>query len=148
MGKSNEQRLRESLHQSFRDNTEKAKLKLALLKENFEYREWFDHFLEWQAGEGWKKEAWPGYMFKRFGLVGLRFFIGSPNWKNVLDLIDPRNDRTESPHLTRLFYDPAVTLIEAGNELNPEEGWQQPIWVVNERGLKPGERLFKIDLKN
>ena len=147
MGKSNEERFKENLHQSFRENIEQAKLKLALLKENFEYREWFDHFLEWQAGEGWKKEAWPGYMFKRFGLVGLRFFLGHPNRKDVMDLINPRKDMIESPHLTRLFYDHAVTLIEVGNEDHHEGGWGQPIRVVNERGLKPGERLFKIDLK-
>ena len=144
--KANEDAWR-TLYAAPRDNVEQSKLKIALLKENFEYREWFDHFLEWQAGEGWKKEAWPGYMFKRFGLVGLRFFIGSPNWKAVLDLINPGNDTIESPHLTRIFYDHAVTSIEVGNESNHEGGWRQPIWVVNEKGLRPGERLFKIDLK-
>ena len=146
MGKSNEERFKESLHQSDRENIEQAKLKLALLKENFEYREWFDHFLEWQAGEGWKKEAWPAHMFNRFGLVRLRFYIGHPKWEDVLDLINPRKEITDSPHLTRLFYDHAVTAIWVGNDPNREGGWNQPIRVVNEWGLKSGERLFKVDL--
>ena len=85
-------------------------------------------------------------MFERFGLVWLRRYIGHPNWKEILDLINPHKDVTESPFLTRLFYSHAVTNIEAGNKIVHEWGIQQPIKVINAMGLKPGERLFKVDL--
>ena len=143
MAKSNEERFDESCYAAFRISMEQAKLKLALLKENFEYREWF---AQWRAGKSRKEEGFPGNMFKRFGLVGLRFYIGHPNWQNVLDLIDPQKDITESPFLPLLFYDHAVNLVEVENEADRDGGMRETMWAIKHRGLKPGQRLFKVDL--
>jgi hypothetical protein len=163
---------------SFADKLDAAKLRLALLKENFEYREWFDRFLEWY--EEWhkyvaklpvfavgfaeqneefckripsEKRAWRIGEFNRFGLVGVRWYAGGPNWKHVLDLINPHKDTGDCPAhvlkcvLPRLFYAPSIQGVEVGGRLDVEACSSIFIERVVERGLKPWERLVKVDLR-
>ena len=145
-----EQSLR--LQASFRENLETAKLKLALLKENFEYREWFDGFLEWHARTPADDKVWPGGEFARFGLVGLRFLIGAPQWRTTLDIINPHkgintcSSAVVKNILPRLFYAHAVERIVVGKDCPPEGAVTRPIRAITDKGLKPGERLYKVDL--
>lgn len=144
-----------ALYAAPRENLEQSKLKLARLKENFEYQIFFNDFFECdnkhrKAGDG----VWPGLGFDRFGLVGLRFCMHNPFYKydEIIDLVNPQKDISACSNnlvaaiLPRLFYDPAVKLIEVG-EIRHCEGGSQPIRTINERGLKPWERIYKVDLR-
>lgn len=152
MKKIPEEAFTKSLRTSFRENLEQAKLKLACMKENFEYREWFEGFLEWYARTPAGDKVWPGGEFQRFGLVGLRFLIGHPQWREILDIINPhKNVSTCSSAvvasiLPQLFYAHAVEIIEVGKISHFEGGTTRPIRAINDKGLKPGERLYKVDL--
>ncbi len=131
---------------------EEAKIRLAVLKENFEYQDFYDQFMQWikETPEG----VWPGLGFNRFGLFGLRYLIVSPAYKReqIYELISPWSEIESLPEkmlkniLPRLFYEPAVILMELGNENHLVEGKSSPIWIINERGLKSWERLYKVDL--
>lgn len=154
--KVNEDALEKSLRNSFRENLKQSELKLALLKRNPEYQKFFSAFLDSykkhrEAHDG----VWPGKDFAKFGLVGLRFLINHPAYRHdeIIDLVNPQKDiNTASKKLVtdilpRLFYDHAVELIEVGKIRHFEEGGHlRPIWIVNERGLKPWERIYKVDL--
>lgn len=132
---------------------EEAKLRLALLKENFEYQGYFTQFLEWDKKS--LKGVWPGLGFNKFGLIGLRYYIHHPLYKydKIMDLINPQKDSNMFPEkyknlLPKLFYDPAVSLIEIGETKidSVAEGVFMPVRVVFKKGLKPYERLYKVDL--
>lgn len=138
------------------EKSEEAKIRLAFLKENFEYQKYFSQFLE--SDKQSPKSGWPGLGFNKFGLTGLRYCIHHPAFKyeDIIDLVSPQNnvdalsDKLVTAILPRLFYEPAVERIEVGKvsvsgEL-PDGGCSRPIQRINERGLKPWERLYKVDL--
>lgn len=152
--KANEDAFGKSLRNSFRENLEQSKLRLALLKRNFEYQKFFSAFLDcYKEHRKVHDGVWPGKDFAKFGLVCLRFFVGHPQYREIIDLVNPQKDISACSNnlvadvLPRLFYDHAVELIEVGKISHLEEGGTlSRIWVVNERGLKPWERLYKVNL--
>lgn len=154
--KTNVVDFKKNLQTSFSENFETSKLKLALLKENFEYRDFFIEFLKSDKKHREDNDGiWPVKDFKRFGLVGLRFFMGDSTWKydEMIDLINPQKDvRTLSDKsianiLPQLFYDHAIEQIEIGKLSHIEGGYHRSIGIVNQEGLKPWERLYKVDLR-
>lgn len=133
------------------EKIEEAKLRIALLKENFEYQNFFIQFLE--ADKNSIKGVWPGLGFNKFGLTGLRFYIAHPFYQYdlLMDLINPQKDQNALPLryinlIPKLFHEPSVKLIEVGKRSYFEGGTSTPIWIINERGLNPWERLYQVDL--
>lgn len=137
------------------EKIEETKIRLAVLKENFEYQDFFDQFMKWikEADKG----VWPGLGFNKYGLFGLRYLIVSPAYKRdqVYDLINPRTEIESFPEkmlrsiLPRLFYEPAVKLIEVKGKENydlSELGTGIPMWVIDKKGLKSSERIYIVDL--
>jgi hypothetical protein len=148
---------KEILEQSKLPVLSNAELRLALLKENFEYQDFFVKFLKWE------KEApaghWPGLGFNDFGLFGLRFLRGLPpslsSYEKALDLINPQKEiffpeEFIAKMLPKLFFDPAIEMIEikGSNPSNFEESRViKPIEAIERLGLKPWERIYKVDLR-
>lgn len=121
---------------------EEAKIKLALLKENFEYQGFFTGFSEWypryEAAGDWENEhgrkgevdlpdhiterdfVFPRGQFEYFGLVGIRYFLGRRDIQKIFDVIDPDKPADSFPEkfmtsiLSWLFYEPAVSLVTDG----------------------------------
>ena len=138
----------------FQDDLEWSKLKLALIKENFAYREFFEQFKEYELQS--ERGVWPGFEFSNFGLVGLRYFVGHPQYRAIRDLCDPLKDISAFPEeliesvLPRLFYQNAVKqLVVKSHPVKVEfEGYSsQPIENISRKGLNPYERIYKIDLR-
>lgn len=138
------------------EKIEETKIRLAVLKENFEYQDFFDQFMKWIKNAG--KGVWPGLGFNKYGLFGLRYLIVSPAYKRdqVYELINPRTEIESFPEkmlrniLPRLFYEPAVKLIEVKGKKNfdfNELGAGIPMWVIDEKGLKSSERIYIVDLR-
>jgi hypothetical protein len=125
-------------------DVENARLRLALLKENFEYQTFFLDFMKWTKKNA-NSEFWPGLAFKRIFHISL--FPGSPQYKNILKAIDPfeKNSPNIDSYLPNLFRDPAVTLIDTSK--NPIEGLQnKPLRSFLDQE-KPWNRLYAIDLR-
>ena len=139
---------------------EEAKLRLALLKENFEYRDFFSQFLDWDKR---RKDTgvWPGLGFDKFGLTGLRRLIHHPSYSydKIIELINPQVETCTTPDaltkriLPRLFYEHAVEVIEMmGTEfLEIEHGRIRPISAILHVGRKPDSQklsaLFEAGFK-
>lgn len=137
------------------EKVDEAKIRLAVLKENFEYQNFYDQFMQWikKIPEG----VWPGLGFNKFGLLGLRYLLPSPAYKqeDLYKLISPWLEIEPFPEkilksiLPRLFYDPAVKMIELKGKRNfdfEEVRYVTPMWVVEEKGLKSSERIYLVDL--
>ena len=140
--------------QVFQEDLKWAKLKLALIKENFAYREFFKQFKEYELQS--EPGVWPGLGFNNFGLVGLRYFVGHPQYFEIRDLCDPLKDINAFPEkliksvLPRLFYQNAVNSLEVKGqpaEVNFEGYRSQPIENIARKGLNLYERIYKIDLR-
>ena len=132
------------------EKVKEAKLRLALLKENFEYRDFFSGFLEWYKNrskgeplpvlgfdnfELMRLRRWPVLGFNKFGLTGLRRFISHPlyHYDKIIELINPQIEIYTSPDalieriLPRLFDDHAVEIImvqDAEHLLDVADGLQ------------------------
>ena len=132
-------------HDIFQFDADLARLKLALLKENFEYREFFRNF----ADDPYRL-PFPAGVFKKFGMPGMRFCCTSPNYKGILNLIDPFKEtsldpRREKSLLSRLFYSHGVKQIEFDDQ--PVEGIASITkFGIERRGIKPHERALLVDL--
>ena len=121
-----------------------ARLRLALLKENFEYRAFFTQFKGW-IEKNPNSEAWPGLGFRR--IFHLALYPGSPLYPDILKAVDPfeENPPNIDHYLPNLFHDPGVTRIDTGSSL--VEGSHRALWHFLEGGPKPWERLYAVDLR-
>jgi len=141
---------------SMRNDLEEAKIRLEILKENFEYQDFFKKFVSWyDQNKLIEIFVWPVLGFKKFGLKRLRYYIGHPFFKtsDIIDLLNPEKDTDKyfkkpvCDVLPKLFYDNAVSLVEHGkksvNEV-PYPGSIIPFRTIEK--LNPSERLYKIDL--
>jgi len=108
-----------------------ARLKLALLKENFEYRIFYEKFIK-----SIYDKSFPAKGFEKFGLPGVRFTVGAPYYNDVLDLLNP---------LKEIFYSHAVMQLEVNSEL-PFEGMAGRTLHTLKK-IKPYERFFSVDLR-
>lgn len=161
------------------DKVKDAKLRLALLKENFEYRRFFEEHQDnistirslsprlneltpdkdgdryWEVSSQLLSAQMP--LFRCFESFGINTYaLRSPyrSFIENLDLLDPRKDLDEIPErilmalLQNLFHRPAIEQITLGND-DPEDGRViKPFEALQRRGgLKPYERLLKIDLR-
>lgn len=142
-----------------KEKVEQLKLRLTLLKENFEYQDFFHQFIEWEKNKF--PGVWPGSRFNEFGLFGLRFLKGLPPslslYEKALDLINPQNELNSFPEdlinkiLPRAFHDPAISFIELkGSDpkiiIHFNGSRTIPIDAIIRIGLKPWEKIFKVDL--
>lgn len=152
MSKSREERYDDNLRGAFKESLDNAKLKLALIKENFDYQEFFKSFLD--AYQNRERGVWPVMGFYRFGLAGIRRFIAHPQkgiFEEIVNLVNPDNDmntvsdKTISEILPRLFYAHAVELIDTGETPPQEAGVMRPVKALNK--VEPFERIYKIDLR-
>jgi len=124
---------------------ENARLRLALLKENFEYRAFFTEFKRWIAKNP-DSEVWPGLGFQR--IFHLALYPGSPLYKDILKAVDPFEEHPPNidHYLPNLFHDPGVTRIDPGSS-SIVEGSHRTLWHFLEGGPKPWERLYAVDLR-
>ncbi len=135
-----------------------SKLKLAILKENFEYQEFFREF---KKHETKKYRSFPLETFNKFGLTGFRYSIGHPRYNDCIKLLDPTQEIAGlkpawvDSVLPYLFYSPAVVNVEVdGQPFNAHFGgllrgvgsMHFPS-MMRKGGIKPFERIFKVDLK-
>lgn len=132
-----------------------ARLKLAILKENFEYQEFFKEFKKRD------KNNFPGEMFAKFGITGYAYFVTDPRYNDCIKLLDPTQEITGlkpewvDHKLPLLFYSPAVVNIEVDGqpflsgcfERIFKGGASMPLPSMMRKGMKPFERLFKVDLR-
>lgn len=131
----------------FQFDADLARLKLALLKENFEYRAFYEKFIQSIDDLNF---SIPAYDFEKFGLPGVVFIFGAPWQDDVLDLLDPYREvdfdsKKEDSLLSKIFYYHAVWQVELNT---PFEGLASRTFEYIERkGLKPYERLFVVDLR-
>lgn len=134
-----------------KDRIDELKLRLELLKENFEYQDFFKKFVEMEKAA--PKGNWPGLRFNDFGLTGIRFYIAHPFYKRekIMALVNPATNIAEMPQkyinlLPRLFYEPSVSAVDIGS-FSPAEMPDGGRCVSGkEIRLKSSERLFKVDL--
>jgi len=139
-------------------NIEDFKLRLEFLKENFEYQDFFEKFLQAEKelkGTG----VWPGLGFALFGLHGFRYYSSHNifRYEEILDMINPEKDTNDIPEkyiklLPRLFYEPAVSLIEPKGTKNShliDDVTMGGCLEVYRHGqsLEIWERMYKVDLR-
>jgi hypothetical protein len=145
-------------YEIFKFDPDTARLKLALLKENFEYRAFFEKFIHsWALLDDlngsfplFPVPLFPAYHFEKFGLPGVRFLVGAPYWNDVLDLLNPCKEvnfdsKKEKKILSRVFYFHSIFQIEFdGREI---EGLASiPLEAIERKKRKPSERMFIADL--
>lgn len=125
---------------------EDARLRLALLKENFEYRAFFREFKEW-VGKNPDSRVWPGLGFTR--IFHLTLYPGSPLYKDILKAVDPFEEHPPNidHYLPNLFHDPGVTRIDPGSFSIVEGSHHRALWHFLKEGPKPWERLYAVDLR-
>lgn len=138
----------------FEEDLKWAKLKLALIKENFAYRKFFKEFLIWERQT--EPRFGPVPNFNDYGLVGFNPFPGYPEYPIFRNLCDPIKDINGFPEkviesiLPRLFYQNAVSCVQVKNQPTSivfEGHCLTPIENVLAEGLNPYERIYKIDLR-
>jgi len=131
----------------FQFDPDLAKLKLALLKENFAYREFFYKF----ANDPFI-EPFPAGDFQKFGLPGVLFSRGAPWYEEVLTIIDPLKNvkldpQKEKSILSKIFYSHGIVQIEF-NEKLPFEGVASITKrCLERRSIKSHERALLVDLR-
>ena len=104
-------------HEIFKFDTDTARLKLALLKENFEYQAFFEKFIHSINDLNVPFPLFPAYHFEKFGLPGVRFLVGASNYNDVLDLLNPCKEinfdsKKENNILSKVFYFHGIFQIE------------------------------------
>lgn len=134
-------------HEIFKFDADTARLRLALLKENFEYRAFYEKFIQ-SIDE--LNFSIPAYDFEKFGLPGVVFTFGAPWQDDVLALLDPYREvdfdsKKEDNLLSKIFYFPAV--MQAGPNARFEGIASRSFESIKRNGLKPYERLFVVDLR-
>jgi len=136
---------------------ETAKLRLALLKENFEYREFFTVFRKFYERSKDRGNfeyifdlIWE-YRFYRFGIQRLQYFKAHPDYdiQDVISLLDPQRDvsgQEADDILSKLFYEPAVEGVGTDEQIDPIVGATYTGFEKTQR-LMPYERLYLVDLR-
>jgi hypothetical protein len=154
-----------------------AKLKLALLKENIEFRKFFEEHQEnvstirslepkfdeltpedgdqyWELGSQYNSACMPFYKcFKSLGINTYALQGPYRRFIEVIDFLDPKTDIDELPekvistYLPRIFYSHGVEQIEYEHG-EPTEGLAVMTFLsIQREGLKQYERFLKIDLR-
>lgn len=135
-------------HEIFKFDLDTARLKLALLKENFKYRTFFEKFIKSIYDTNL---SFPAYHFEKFGLPGVRFAVGLPYYNEVLDLLDPYKEvkldsKKEDNILSKVFYYPAVMQVEF-HAPYIEGIASRTFKSIEQKKTKPHERIFIADLR-
>jgi hypothetical protein len=138
----------------FKDDIEHATLRLELLKQNFEYRKFFEEF------EAWVKQEEPRFGtvpdFKKFGIRDFVPFPGYAKYSETKDICDPKKDIRDLPQdivadiIPRLFYQNAVSCIQMKGQpvTTVFEGYRlELLQNVVAEGSAPFERVYKVDLR-
>ena len=139
--------------ETFQDKLECARLRLMLLKENFEYRKFFETFKALTENFSDDYYSYPIESFYKFGMIGISSVVLKVSLEQLLDVLDPQKDLTETPSkvtswiLSHIFYSHAVEQIKFNNEPKTEGVAVRALNAVERAGLKPYERLIKIDLR-
>ena len=124
-----------------------ARLRLACLKENFEYRRFFLEFKRQKENaikEG--KRVWPAHGFERFGINESGLFC-YPAYEFITEGLDPYQEPEKNidEYLPTLFRERAVIQVEPEFTLpaeNVASSW------LDTQGPAPWERLYLVDLQN
>ena len=135
-------------YEIFKFDLDTARLKLALLKENFEYRAFYEKFIKSIDDLSF---SFPAYYFEKFGLPGVRFTFGGPYYNDVLELLDPYKEvkldsKKEDNILSKVFYYPAVMQVEF-NAPYIEGIASRTFESIERKKTKPHERIFIADLR-
>ncbi|MCK4487664.1 MAG: hypothetical protein KAU38_13005, partial [Desulfobacterales bacterium] len=125
-----------------------ARLRLALLKENFEYQTFYEKFIKSIENSNF---SFPAYHFEKFGLPGVRFTVGAPYYNDVLELLDPYKEvkldsKREDNILSKIFYFPSVMQVEF-NAPYIKGMASIPLEAIERKKTKPHERIFIVDLR-
>ena len=134
-------------YEIFKFDLDTARLRLAMLKENFEYRTFYEKFIKSIDDSNF---SFPAYYFEKFGLPGVRFTVGAPYYNDVLELLDPYKEvkldsKREGNILSTVFYYPAVMRLQTMPEL-PFEGIAERS-LQSVKNVKPYERFYSVDLR-
>lgn len=135
-------------YEIFKFDLDTARLKLALLKENFEYRTFFEKFIQSIDDTNF---SFPAYYFEKFGLPGVRFTVGAPYYNDVIELLDPYKEvkldsKREDNILSKIFYFPSVMQVEF-NTSYIEGIASRTFESIERKKTKPHERIFIADLR-
>lgn len=148
------------------DDFEENKLRLALLKENFGYKDFFDEIRDRLPAESARRRL-RDTLKNRYGV---RVSLLSEHYDDTILLLDPRHDIDDTPLtvqkrlLPALFNEPAVRLVPVNAEQAKEyaalafpvdadkydrlaaDGFWQMYAVFCPSRMQPHERLIKVDL--
>ncbi len=148
------------------DDFEENKLRLALLKENFGYKDFFDEIRDRLPAESARRRL-RDTLKNRYGV---RVSLLAEHYDDALLLLDPRHDIDDTPLtvqkrlLPALFNEPAVRLVPVNAEQAKEyaalafpvdadkydrlaaDGVWQVYAVFCPSRIQPHERLLKVDL--
>ncbi len=139
-------------HEIFNFDIETARLKLALLKENFEYRKFYEKFIKSieNLGSYDSNFIFPRNIFENFGLIGARHVFGGPSHYELLKILNPFDDfeiekNREKYLLQTIFYECAVMQIELNIDapVNGLSGRAMPTL----KKAKTYEQFFSVDLR-
>ena len=135
-------------YEIFKFDLDSARLKLALLKENFEYRTFFEKFIKIVDD---KSFSFPAYYFEKFGLPGVRFTVGAPCYNDVIELLDPYKEvkldsKKEDNILSKIFYFPSVMQVEFNTSYIKGIA-SRTFESIERKKTKPHERIFIADLR-
>ncbi len=135
-------------YEIFKFDSGVARLRLALLKENFEYRTFYKRFIESIDDLNF---SFPANHFEKFGLPGVRFTVGAPCYNDVLDLLNPLKEsnldsKKEDNILSKIFYFPSVMQVEF-NTPYIEGIASRTFESIERKKTKPHERIFIADLR-
>jgi len=134
-------------HEVFKFDLDTASLRLALLKENFEYRAFYKKFIKSIEGGDF---SFPAYRFEEFGLPGVRYTVAGPSHDETLKLLDPLNDNKleevrEKYLLQKIFYSHAVMQLKVNHELPFEGMAERELHTLKK--VKPYEKFYSVDLR-
>ncbi len=144
-------------HDIFQFDPDAARLKLALLKENFEYRAFYEKLIKSIDGLNFSFPDYhdsnfsiPAYHFEKFGLPGAIFTWGGSLHEDVLDILDPFREvsfdsKKEDDILSKIFYWPAVMQTGPNARFEGIASWS--FESIKRNGLKSYERLCVVDLR-
>jgi hypothetical protein len=135
-------------YEIFKFDLDTARLNLALLKENFEYRTFFEKFIKSIDDTSF---SFPAYYFEKFGLPGVRFTVGAPCYNDVLELLDPYkkvklDSKREDNILSKIFYFPSVMQVEFNTSYIKGIA-SRTFESIERKKTKPHERIFIADLR-
>lgn len=85
---------------------ENTLLRIAILKENFDFRNYFPKFKSRELSRTlttWQVEDWSFEKIESWGLVGLKNFVGMPFYAELLDALDPEISALPDPQISKFF---------------------------------------------